>query len=84
MGVSLDGWVTPDTQLHSYITNESCMLDILILRKEEPEIRIPLCKMQVCIFQLSLVMYAHFLQKAMHHEATRLWYQQVFCCNDLI
>ena len=29
---------------HVYITNESCMLDILILCKEEPEIRIPPCK----------------------------------------
>ena len=50
MGVTPDGlvtpdwWVTPDTQLRAYITKESCMVDILILRKEDPEIRIPLCQ----------------------------------------
>ena len=44
MGVTSDVRVTPETKLRAYITNESCMLDILLLRKEEPEIRIPLCK----------------------------------------
>ena len=44
-GVTPDGWVTPDTQLHAYITNESCMLESLMLRKEKPEIQIHLCKM---------------------------------------
>ena len=38
--------VTPDTQIRVYITNKSCILDIHILRKEESEIRIPLCKAQ--------------------------------------
>ena len=36
------------------LTNQNCMLDILILRKEEPEIPIPLCCVKICSFQLSL------------------------------
>ena len=41
------------------------MLDILILRKEEPEIRIPLCK-KICSLQLSLVMSARNLVCGIH------------------
>ena len=78
MGVISDRWVTLDTQLPVYITNQNFMLDILILRKEEPEIRLPLCCVKICSLQHSLVMCARKLGVRSYSHLLFLSDQTVF------
>ena len=87
MGVTPDGWVTTDTQLRAYITNESGMLDILILRKEEPEIQIHSSLQSVNIYslQLSLIMYSRNLVSGVTHtsKVTPIYLTRVKLVNNI-